>query len=247
MCLMNDKKILFVTGASSDVGNALIKKVSDRYQVIWAHYCNSQERLNELKNEYGEKIVPIQADFSNRKSTQDLIGKIIESGNFPDHIVHLSSPKTFNQRFQKCMWEDYQKGMDTSLQSIITILQAFLPHMVKKKYGKVVFMLTDCVIGRPPRFQSPYVVVKYALLGLMKSLAVEYMGKGITVNGVSPDMIETRFLSNIPELVVEQNAQNSPLGRNLTVNEVVPAFEYFLSDGADVVTGQNIGVTGGQR
>ncbi len=106
-------------------------------------------------------------------------------------------------------------------------------------------MLTAYVIGVPPKFQSPYITVKYGLLGLMRNLAAEYAGKGITVNGVSPDMIETKFLSQIPELIIEQNAKNTPMGRNLRVEEVVPTFEYLLSDGADLVTGQNIGVTGG--
>ena len=108
-------------------------------------------------------------------------------------------------------------------------------------------MLTDSVIGMPPKFLSPYITVKYALLGLMKSLAVEYAGKGITINAVSPDMMETKFLSGIPELVIEQNAKNNPLGRNLTVDDVIPAFEYFLSEKANVVTGQNIGITGGKK
>ena len=244
---MIDEKILFVTGASSDVGTALINKVESHYKIIWAHYCGSQKNLEELRKKYGEKIVPIQADFSDTESTQNLINVMIESGNIPNHIVHLPAPKAFNQKFWKCTWMDYQKGIDISLRSAVLILKAFIPFMVKKKYGKIAFMLTDCVIGIPPKFQIPYVTVKYALLGLMKSLAVEYADKGITVNAVSPDMIETKFLSDVPELIIAQNARNSPLGRNLTVDDVVPAFEYFLSDGADAVTGQNMGVTGGGR
>ena len=49
----------------------------------------------------------------------------------------------------------------------------------------------------------------------------------------------------MPELVIRQNAANNPMGRNLVVEDVLPTFEYLLSDGADLVTGQNIGVTGG--
>jgi 3-oxoacyl-[acyl-carrier protein] reductase len=89
------------------------------------------------------------------------------------------------------------------------------------------------------------VTVKYALLGLMKSLAVEYADKGITVNGVSPDMMETKFLSDIPEMIVEQNRENSPLGRNILVEEVTPLMKHMLSDAGASMTGQNIGITGG--
>jgi len=127
------------------------------------------------------------------------------------------------------------------------ISQAFIPKMSKKNYGKIVFMLSAYLLGVPPKFQSPYVTVKYALLGLMKELAVEYASKGIMVNAVSPDMMETKFLSELPDLIKEQSAKNNPLGRNIYVKEVVPTIEYLLSSGSDAVTGQNIGITGGGR
>ncbi len=106
-------------------------------------------------------------------------------------------------------------------------------------------MLSAYLLGVPPKFQSPYITVKYALLGLMRNLAAEYAAKGIMVNAVSPDMMETKFLSELPDLIKEQSAKNKPLGRNLFVEEVIPTMEYLLSSGSDVVTGQNIGVTGG--
>lgn len=242
---MNRGRILLITGASSDIGMDLMKKISENYEYIWAHYFRSGDGLGKLQEELGGKLLPVQADLSDRESTQQLIKKIREAGKLPDHIVHLPAPKSFNQKFHKCTWEDYQYGIDVSLRSIVMILKEFLPEMVKKRYGKIVLMLTAYVIGVPPKFQSPYITVKYGLLGLMRNLAAEYAGKGITVNGVSPDMIETKFLSQIPELIIEQNAKNTPMGKNLRVEEVIPTFEYLLSDGADLVTGQNIGVTGG--
>lgn len=67
------------------------------------------------------------------------------------------------------------------------------------------------------------------------------------VNAVSPDMMETKFLSELPDLIIEQSAKNNPLGRNIYVQEVIPTMEYLLSEGSNIVTGQNIGVTGGVR
>ena len=127
------------------------------------------------------------------------------------------------------------------------ILQKFIPKMSKNKYGKIVFMLSAYLLGVPPKFQSPYITIKYALLGLMRNLAAEYAAKGIMVNAVSPDMMETKFLSELPDLIIEQSAKNNPLGRNIYIDEVVPTIEYLLSSGSDMVTGQNIGVTGGVR
>ena len=81
----------------------------------------------------------------------------------------------------------------------------------------------------------------------MKALATEYDSKGITVNGISPEMIDTKFLSDLPDLIVEEHAAKSPLKRNLQVDDVVPMLAYLLSDAAEAITGQNIAITGGMR
>lgn len=242
---MGEDRVLLVTGASSDVGVQLIKKVGANYRKVWAHYNRSIEAVERLRQEIGERIVPVQADFSSLDSTKAMIETIKSAGEHPDHVVHLAAPKARNLQFHKHTWDSYQREIDTSLRSITMILQACVPEMSKRRHGKILFMLTAYVIGVPPKFQSPYVTVKYALLGLMRNLASEYAGKGIMANAVSPDMMETKFLSELPDLILEQNAENSPLGRNIRVDEVIPTMEYLLSHASDIVTGQNIGVTGG--
>ena len=244
---MSEGKVLLVTGASSDVGTALIRRIGQQYGTVFAHYRSSEGTVADLRTAFGDRIVPVQADFSDPESTEKLIETIRKSGKTPDHIVHLSAGKARNLQFSRTSWEGFRQELDTSLRSIVMILQAFLPGMAGNRYGRVVFMLTSYVLGVPPKFQSMYITSKYALLGLMKSLAAEYAARGITVNAVSPDMMETKFLSDLPDLIKEQSAKNNPLGRNITVDETVPAIEYLLSAGSGAVTGQNIGITGGVR
>jgi 3-oxoacyl-[acyl-carrier protein] reductase len=93
--------------------------------------------------------------------------------------------------------------MEVSVHSIVLILQAFIPYMEKNRYGRIVFMLASYMQNYPAQYQSGYVTVKYALLGLMTSLTVEYADKVITVNGVSLDMMGIKFQSDIPEMIVE--------------------------------------------
>lgn len=240
-------KKLMVIGASSDMGTALISKIEGNYDKIYAHYLHEKPALSELKNKLGEKLVLLQADLEDKSSIEEKILKPLrEQNEEPCHIVYLPSLKIFIERFHKSKSQDFKRGMQISVYAAVQILQEYMPRMAKQKYGKVVMMLTANVLNNPPGYQSVYVTHKYALLGLMKSLAAEYASKNITVNGVSPDMIETDFLSELPELVIAQNAQNGPTGRNLQVSDVVPAFEYLLSDEADAVTGVNIPITGGR-
>ena len=159
--------------------------------------------------------------------------------------MHLPAPKIYNKQFHKDKWMNYEKGWQVSFHSIVEILQAFIPFMVAQHYGRIIFMLTNSTLNLPVKFQASYVSIKYALLGLMKSLSVEYVDKGITVNGISPDMMSTKFLSELPEMIIENNTFNSPLKRNIYVEEVIPVFELILSDLGAAITGQNIGISGG--
>ena len=240
------KNVLLVIGASSDMGEALIESAHEKYSVIYAHYRNMNEELANLKERIGEKLVLLQADLSDEEQVRGLITEINGYGSMPTHIVHFAAPLFSNQKFQKIQWDVFEQGWDISFKSIVLILQAFLPKMAKAHYGKIVFMLSFVINNMPLKYCSNYVAIKYALLGLLKSLAVEYADKGITVNGISPVMVDTKFIKTQPDFIVEQHAESSPIGRNLVSADVIPSIEWLLSEGADCVNGQNISITCGR-
>lgn len=241
------EKVLLVTGASSELGINLINKVYGDYKRIYLQYRNMNDQLQETIDYLNDKteIVLFKVDLSNVIDVNKMIADINESMILPNCIVHFPAPKAYNMQFHRDKWENYDLGWIVSVRSIVMILQAFVKNMARNKYGRIVFMLTNNTNNLPAKYQSSYVTVKYALLGLMKSLSVEYIDKGITVNGVSPDMMETKFLLNLPELIIEQNKANSPIGRNIYIKEVVPIMEYMLSDLGAAMTGQNIVISGG--
>lgn len=241
-------KCLLITGASSDVGMSLLKKVYKNYSLIYVQYRNMQDSFDKLIKECSRdvEIVPLKADLSSDEEITEMIEKIKEKAIIPDEIVHLPAPKAYNKQFHKDKPENFDAGWQIGVKSAVLILKEFLPKMAKNNYGRVIFMLTGYTVNNPPKFQSAYVTAKYALLGLMKSLAVEYADKGITVNGISPEMMETKFLSDIPELIVEQNKESMPIGRNIKVEEIIPVMEYMLSENGAAMTGQNIVISGGK-
>lgn len=233
------EKVLLVTGASSDVGAALIRRIAINYDKIVCHYRSSITVIEELQSEFGSKIIPYQADFADRDSTLHFAERIKTSS--PTHFVHLSAIPNKNDKFIKTDWVDYEKHFTVQVHSAYVICRSILPNMSKNKHSKIIFMLTENVARDiPGKFAVPYTTAKYALMGLMKCLAAEYAEKGIAVNSVSPAMIETDYVSNLPELARNLNAEKSLLKRNLNVEDVVPAFEFLLSSGADAITGHNI-------
>jgi 3-oxoacyl-[acyl-carrier protein] reductase len=244
---MSEPKILLVTGASADIGEALISRVVTNYDMVLCHFARSATKVGELHEKFGDKIVPLQADFSILEETDSLVAEIIERNLIPSHFVHLPAIKYKNVKFHQTEWSEFENQMAVQVRSAYTLCKAFLPTMAKRRFGRVVFMLTENVVKPiPGKYSVPYTMAKSALYGLMKCLAAEYAEKGITVNAVSPSMIETDFISDLPEIVQQLNANNSPMKRNLSVNDVVPAFEYLLSDDAGMITGHNIPILGGK-
>jgi 3-oxoacyl-[acyl-carrier protein] reductase len=238
--------IIFITGASSDIGVELIKSLNEECIII-AHYNSNNQKLLELQKESRNQIIPVQANFSSEKSVTDMLDKIESQIGVPNKIVHLAASKFENIRFKDVKWINFQNEINLSLGAITIILNRFLPKMAALKRGRVVTMLSSVVIGVPPKALTQYTTVKYALLGLMKSLASEYAEKKITINCISPSMINTQFLSLINERVVDLASEMHPLKRNAMVSDVVPIMLMLLSDNAAYINGVNIPITGGSN
>lgn len=244
--MSRENKVLLVLGASSDMGRQLIREVHSQYETVLCHYRGDGAFLRELEAAGAANLKGYPADFSDESSTRQLAQQIKADGYAPDHIVHLSAVPAVPCKFAKEPWETFERQLQVSFRSAVLVLGQLLPAMVKQRYGKIVFVLTSYVQGTPPKYLSAYVSAKYALLGLMKGLAAEYAEKGVQVNGVSPEMVDTKFLRPLSEHIVESSAASSPRGRNLSVEEVTPALRFLLSDGSDCITGENIVITGGK-
>jgi 3-oxoacyl-[acyl-carrier protein] reductase len=240
--------IILVTGASSDVGSALLAKLANVDAVIYAHHSSSGDNLRSyLATVSGPShIIPVHADFASEEQVEALIETLRQGYGCPNKIVHLAAVPLVLERFSKLDWNAVQSDIDVSIRSITKILQAFLPELVRKgQSGRVVLMLSSVTIGEPPKGFSAYTLVKFALLGLMRSLVAEFSDKRIGVNAVSPYTMETAFLANVPHKFVEIAASQNPAGRNATVNDIVPAIEFLLSEQASFITGVNLPVTAG--
>lgn len=241
----NGSETIFVIGADSDIGGEIIKTISRKGNTVLAHYFMNESKVKNLTKILPDNIVPIKADFSRAQNVFNLIECVKKNHEIPDKIVFLAAKRMMHIRFKDIEWEDFQADLDIQLRSSMLISRELLPAMAKKDGGKVVFVLSSVTLGVPPKALSNYVTVKYAMLGLMKSLAAEYADKKINVNAVSPSMTETSFLNEINEKVVELAAESHPLKRNARPADIAPAVKFLLSKDADYISGANLPVAGG--
>ncbi len=238
-----------ITGASSDIGIQFCKEIAATADCIVATANSTACTLYELKAELSTinpnlKFIVKEVDLSSPQAVEDMLADIKEQGIAVTHFLHLPSLRPVNAKLKNFNFDNFYTDFELQVGSAIRICRAILPAMSKAKFGRVVFMLTS-YIENPPKNMAAYVTVKSALAGLCKSLSADYASQGITVNGILPSMIETKFLQDTSGIIVEAAAEAHPLGRNATVDDVVPAINFLLSDDAGYITGTMLSVTGG--
>ena len=237
-------KNFLLLGASSEVCIEFLKNhewsADDK---IIAQYFSNKSALEEIQKNISAEMNLLQADFNNLDSTNNFIANI----NFvPTHILHVPAVPVENERFAKISWENAERQINVQCRSLWKILQAVIKPMSKAKFGNIIILLSSVTLNVPPKFWADYVMAKYALMGLGKSLAVEYATKNIRVNMISPSMMETKFLQNIYGGVIEQSANNNPMQRNAKPEDIVGLIEYLFSNDNKFITGANIPLTGGE-
>ena len=235
-----------ITGATSDVGRALIERLlrAEPDSLVLAQGCGDLPKLDALCAAFAGRIKTYDADLSDRAKV-DAFVQHLQDAPAPTHFVHLPALPVVNTKFKAFDQARFDLDMEIEIHSAVRILRAILPAMAKAKFGRVLFIQTSYTIGCPPKNTAAYVMAKSAIGGLVKSLAVEYAKFGVTVNCVAPSMMETNFLKDTPDLIVQAAAADNPMGRNARPDDVVPAMAFLLSQEAGFITGVTLPITGG--
>lgn len=240
--------IYLITGATSDVGRTLIRRLltgaPEGTQVL-AQGCGDLDKLAPLCQEFPGAVRPFDVDLSDPYKVDTFCQLITQTCPAPTHFVHLPALPVVNTKFKGFDEVRFAADMEIQVHSAVKLCKAILPAMTKARFGRLLFIQTSYTIGCPPKNTAAYVMAKSALGGLVKSLAVEYARFGVTVNCVAPSMMETHFLKDTPDLIVQAAAADNPMGRNATPEDVVPAMAFLLSEEARFITGVTLPVTGG--
>ena len=232
------RKVYLIIGSSSDIGMAFLNAAAAKNPdaLFYTHYRTMSGKFASIKEGLGERMQMIQADVSNDDGVQMIINSVTQT---PTHILHLPAGKLTYTRLKQVDLQSIEKQMRIQVYSLIRLCKHFLPLMAKQEHGHCVAMVSSVTEELPPKFMTEYAIVKYALLGLVKSMAVEYISKGVFVNAVSPNMVQTKLLDHIDGRMLENLADASPLERHLKPEEIVGAIE-FLFSGETPVWGRNL-------
>ncbi len=239
-------RCLLVLGASSDVGAAYIRAYHERYDKIVGTYYTNKEQAERLKEELGRKMEIFCLNMLQEEEIDRFAAFLRERALFPEYVLHLPAQKTEMKRAEELESGRLREDLELGVVSIMRLLRTLLPHMQEKEFGRICFLLSS-VTEHPIAYQSSYLITKYALLGAVKALAVEYAPKKIMVNAVSPSMMDTKFIKNVSPFVKKKVLDTTAVKRLATVDDVIRAFAFLLDEKNEYMTGENLLLAGGGR
>ena len=234
-------KNILITGSSGGIGNELVKKfVSLGGNVLGSGTKN--EKLDKIKKQY-PNIKVKKFDISEHSRIEEFIDDVsLELGGL-DILINNAGTNVDNLSI-RMKDEEWKKVIDINLTSTFLLSKYAIKKMLKNKYGRIVNVTS--VVGHTGNLgQSNYSASKAGIIGMSKSLAIEYAKKNITVNCVSPGFIISDMTMNIAEKVKLYLTSKIPMGKLGTGEDVSNCVAFLSSEQASYVTGETIHVNGG--
>ncbi len=240
MISFKNKKIL-ITGASGGIGKALVKKFLDLDGQVFATGTKT-EKLDDLKKEFSN-IHVLKFDISDHDKIDEFIENVYSQLVGLDVLVNNAGINMDNLSL-RMKNEEWKRVIDVNLSSTFYLSKCAIKKMLKNKYGRIVNITS--VVGHTGNVgQANYSAAKAGIIGMSKSLAIEYAKKNITINCVSPGFIQSRMTDNIVESVKNILQSKIPMSRLGKGEDVANSVAFLASESASYITGETIHVNGG--
>ncbi len=234
-------KIALITGGSRGIGAAIARHLhADGYTVI-INYVNSKERAETLARELGG--LALRADVGDPDQVKAMMEAVLAQFGRLDALV-CNAAVAWQGLTQDMSDVDYRKIMSTNLDGAFYCCRSALPPMIRQKWGRIV-LLSSMWGEVGGACEAAYSAAKGGILALGKSLAKEVGPSGITVNLVSPGVIDTDMNAHLTPDDRSALCEETPLGRIGRPEEVAAAVAFLCSEEAGFITGIDLPVNGG--
>ena len=235
-----NKKIL-ITGATGSIGGAIVNKFVSLGGTVLGTGTKS-EKL-ELIKQKNPNVKIKKFNLSDHSGIEEFINSATSELGGLDILVNNAGVNVDNLSL-RMKDEEWKKVIDVNLTSTFLLTKYAIKNMLKNKFGRVVNITS--IVGHTGNLgQVNYSASKAGIIGMSKSLAIEYAKKNITVNCVSPGFIVSDMTDGIAEKVKLILTSRIPMSKLGTGEDVSNCVAFLSSDGASYVTGETIHVNGG--
>lgn len=244
-------KVALITGGASGIGKATALRFAEEGAKVV--FCDVNEDAGrELMDEMGGDTTFYKVDASDREEVQGWVDDVIARYGHVDVLINNAGitrdalfVKVKDGELVKQMPEsDFDTVIAVNLKGVFNCAQAVAPQMIKQESGVIVN--ASSVVGLYGNFgQTNYVATKAGVIGMTQVWARELGRYNVRVNAVAPGFIATEMVQKMPDKVLDNMRQHTPLGRLGEPKEVADVYLWLASDESSFVHGTTISVDGG--
>ena len=240
------RKIALITGGSRGIGAACVRAFAEAGYAVAFLYKSSEEKAKALVQSLraeGMDVAAYQCDVADPAQVRTVIADILRTYRRIDALVNCAGIAHIGL-FTDMTEEEWDHLFAVNVRSAFSVTKAVLPGMISQQKGAIVNVSSmwgevgaSCEVA--------YSATKAALIGLTKALAKEVGPSGVRVNCVTPGVIDTDMNAQLTEEDRVSLADETPLGRIGSAEEVAKTIFYLCGEGASFITGQILGISGG--
>jgi len=239
-------RVALVTGASRGIGRAVALTLAEEGVEVYINYRSQADAAEQTRQDIEArggtaKLAPF--DVSNPEEVKSGVKTLLEKSGRLDILINNAGITRDNlvPIMKQSQWDEV---IQTNLTGTFLLTKTAVRPMMKARFGRIVNMTSVAgQYGNPG--QSNYSAAKAGIIGFTRSVARELADRSITANAISPGLIDTDMAEGISPEIRSGIIQRIPLGRIGAPEEVANAVLFLVSDHAQYITGQVIGVNGG--
>jgi acetoacetyl-CoA reductase/3-oxoacyl-[acyl-carrier protein] reductase len=250
-------RVALVTGGTRGIGAAICHNLAADGATVAAGFSSNRERAEELRREIesaGGTLSLHQGNVGDYDECQRVVGDVIKEHGRLDILVN-NAGVTVDKPVWKMSADDWHKVLRVNLSGSFYMSKPAIEHMIDRGSGRIIFI--SSVTGEIGNIgQANYTASKAGEFGLMKTLAREAAlalrmsgkletGPAVTVNCITPGLIETDMVSTIPPFMVADILERVPMHRMGQPEEIARVVTFLAQDASSYITGQIWGVNGG--
>jgi 3-oxoacyl-[acyl-carrier protein] reductase len=244
--LLKDR-VALVTGGGRGIGAAISRVLAREGAAVAVNYSASQEKAERVVRQIadaGGRARAVPADVRDPEAVKAMVEQVVAAFGRIDGLVNNAISGRQSGKLDEATAEDYETAFGFGARAVINTITAARPHMRRAGGGRVVNIVTE-LWNMAPGGWSVYMAGKGAMVGVSRSLAVELGPENITVNMVAPGWMADEKVDTSSS-GSKSFAQQLPLRRHGSADEIGNACAFFLSDLAAYVTGAYLPVCGGR-
>jgi 3-oxoacyl-[acyl-carrier protein] reductase len=231
---VNPSRVVLVTGGSKGIGQGIALRLAQAGHRVAATYRSG---------DVPQGVVGVQCDVTDPAQVEAAFAQV-ETALGSVEVLVANAGITRDTLLMRMSDEDWDQVIATNLTGAFRVARRAARPMIRGRFGRIVFI--SSVVGQMGSAgQVNYAASKSGLVGMARSLARELGSRGITANVVAPGFVETDMTAELDEDLVKKYAEQIPLGRLGSVDDIAGTVEFLASDAAGYITGAVIPVDGG--